>query len=488
MAAINLLGGTYVARSVIANAQRCLNLFPEINPKDAEVPVTHYLTPGLTLLASGPIQAPWRGLYLATNGVLYGVLGTNFYEITSDWGLILRGTIPSKSTPVAMVDNAQVLVLVDGSNVGWTWDWTNLIFAQISDPNFFGGDTVGYADTFLILNQPNTRGFYTSLSNEISFNALYYALKTGFSDQLITLVVNHVEIWLIGQRTTEVWANAGTSGLPYQRVPGVFIQHGCVAKYSAATYNLQLFWLSQDNNGQALVLLGSGYKVSTISTPAVAQAMAKYSTISDAIGFVYQQGTHVFYVLTFPSADATWVYDANTGLWHEECSIDQNGVEHRVRGNCTAFAYGQNIVGDWQNGNLYALDINNQTENGNPIIRRRGFPHIVNDGKLAQHVQFIANMETGQTPAGVGEPTPNTSGPLGEPALEPTIYLRWSDDRGNSWGEPIGQSMGATGEYITRPSWRDLGQSFDRVYELYWSENVNTALNGAYLDAVPLPI
>jgi hypothetical protein len=463
-------------------------LYPEMNPKDAEVPVTHYPTPGLTLLAAGPIQSPWRGLYYATNGVLYGVLGTNVYKISSSWGLTLLGVIPSKTTPVGMVDNGTYLVIVDGSSSGWTVVLSTGIFAVISDPNFLGGTNAQYADTFLIFNQPGTRGFYTSLSNTITFNALYYALKTGFADQLVTLIVNHVEIWLLGQRTTEVWYNAGTPGLPYTRVSGVFIQHGCVAPYSAASYNLQLFWLSQDNNGQALVLMGGSYKVQSISTPALSQALAQYSTISDAIGYVYQIGTHIFYTLTFPTADATWVYDASTGMWHEEVSLDQNGNEHRARGNCTAFAYGQNVVGDWQNGNLYALDLNNFSENGLPVIRRRGFPHQVTDGKLAFHAQFIANMETGQIQNEGGVPWNPTDGMLGAPANAPLIYLRWSDDRGNTWSEPLAQTLGATGESFVRPSWRDLGQSFDRTYELFWSANVNTALNGAYLDAYPLPV
>lgn len=53
MPKIPLMGGSYEARSIIADLQRCVNLYPEPNPQDAEAPFTHYLTPGLTVLALG---------------------------------------------------------------------------------------------------------------------------------------------------------------------------------------------------------------------------------------------------------------------------------------------------------------------------------------------------------------------------------------------------------------------------------------------------
>ena len=51
---IPLVNGDYRARSVIANAQRCVNLYAEQNPKDSETPYTFYNVPGLTSLATSP--------------------------------------------------------------------------------------------------------------------------------------------------------------------------------------------------------------------------------------------------------------------------------------------------------------------------------------------------------------------------------------------------------------------------------------------------
>ena len=155
---------------------------------------------------------------------------------------------------------------------------------------------------------------------------------------------------MIGTNTTEVWSTVGGAGFPFAPLQGVFIQHGTVAKYSVAGWGLQLYWLSRDNNGQAIVVTGESYRARSISTPAIVSEFSKYTTIDDAIGMVYQQDGHVFYLLTFPTANKTWVYDALTDMWHERCWLDDNGNENRHRVNCVAFAYGKVIGGDWQNG------------------------------------------------------------------------------------------------------------------------------------------
>src|SRR4029077_15051879 len=180
----------------------------------------------------------------------------------------------------------------------------------------------------------------------------------------------------------------------------VFIDHGCVAKYSPAVYDNTVFWLTRDRQGQGIVMMVAGYQTKRVSTYAIEAEIAGYARINDAIGFTYQLAGHTFYVLTFPSADHTWSYDIATGLWHEWAWIDSNGAEHRHRANCFWPVNDIGVVGDWQNGNLYALDNRVFTDNGQPIKRVRTYPHILNDGKRVFYRQFLADMETGTAPEG----------------------------------------------------------------------------------------
>lgn len=291
-----------------------------------------------------------------------------------------------------------------------------------SDPGglFAGADRVDFLDTYFLFNSPGTPQFYSSLSLSTSFDplALDFANKESFSDLLITLCVSRREIWLLGALTTEIWYDAGASSIgdyQFQEIPGVFVDHGCAAKYSVAEYDNSLFWLSQDRTGQAYVLQGAGYATKRVSTFPIEYAIGTYSTIDDAIGFMYTLEGHTCYVLTFPTADHTWVYDVTVGLWHEWAWIDGNGEEHRHRANCCYPCNGTVVVGDWQNGNLYALDPTVFDDNGTPIKRQRSFPHLLNNGARVFYREFLADIETGNSP--IAAPTTLVSDQITWPPL-----------------------------------------------------------------------
>lgn len=463
----SLNSGAYMARSIIANAQRCVNLFPESNPPDSEAPVTHYLTPGLTIVSTPPVQLPCRGLYVTTKGDLFSVVGPNVYFV---YGTVytLLGTLSTGTGPVSMIDNGITCVIVDGTTVGFTIDLGTHAYARITDPSFYGASRVDFVDGFFLFNQPGTQEFYISLALSTSFDPLDIAGKSTYPDNLVTLAVMHREIWLIGEVTTEVWYNTGASDFTFGRMPGVFIEHGCAAKYSVAKIGLALFWLAKDLQGQSIVMKGESYQGDRISTHALEQEFSTYSTVSDAFGYSYMQEGHQFYVLTFPTANTTWCLDLATGMWHQRAYLEADGSLSRHRSNCHAFYQGQNLVGDWQTGAIYSLDPLNFTDNGNPIERIRSFPHMAQQGKRIMHRQFIADMEVGS-----GLPLDSA---------DPEIRLRWSDDRGASWGNYSVQSLGKVGTFKTSIQWQRLGYARDRVYELSWSGAVKTALNGAFLD------
>jgi hypothetical protein len=505
---VALTGGAYTARSVIAAAQRQVNLFtePMAEQEGEGSPASLYPTPGLRLLATLP-QGPIRGIKTTTTGSVYVVAGSGVYAVASDWSYTLLGSITlGLTTPVSMADNGLQLVIVDGTPNGWQVTLATNTFAPIIDStgSFRGADRADYLDTFLLFNVPGSPQFQVSDSLAVTFNPLYFANKESFSDQLVSLVVAKREIWLLGSLTTEVWYNTGASDFPFASMQGVFIDRGCYAKYSPAEADNAVYWLSQDRYGKGIVLSGAGYAATRISTYAMEDEMARYAAISDAVGYTYQLAGHLYYVLSFPSADKTWCYDITTKLWHELVWLDSNGVEHRHRGNCACNAYGNVVCGDWQNGNLYVLDRSYFTDNGSPIKRVRAFPHLLADGKRVFYRQFLANLEAGN-PGGdvtlLAPPAPFASEDgffilredgsrlMREPGVRGfgggLVSLRWSDDRGRSFGNPVTQSIGTSGQYVTSLQWQRLGMARDRVFELSWSLPIATALQGAWIDARP---
>lgn len=478
-----LIGGAYTARSYIADAQRCVNLFPEINQQDAPFPTTHYLTPGLIELVTPLSSVPVRCAFTASNGDLFLACGNKVYFIDSTWMATELGTINPGNTPVSMADNTQYVMVVDGSRSGWTIALAGgHVFAAITDPDFLGGDFVLVADTFFILNEPGTQFFYFSDSNGITFNALAIAAKSDYSDNTAGIAFTNQRLWVFGeQRATELWYNAGQSPVPFLQVQGVTVEKALIAPYSMMVLGSKLLWLGRDTQGSGIVYKGEGQDGLRVSTYALEDTIQRYNTLSDAVGWGYQLGGHEFYVLTFPSGNATWVLDLTTGLWHQWAYMEDDGSLSRHRGMCHAFAYGKHVVGDWENGKLYELSNTAYDDDGQTIPRIRSWPHfivglnfqgqpIAADGKRLIYNSFLVEMETGASP------DTTTSDP-------PMATLRLSYDKGKSWVSAGMRSIGATGQYARRPQWWGLGLGADVVFEISWSGAFATALNGAYVDS-----
>lgn len=159
--------GAYQTRSLIAEAQRCVNLYPESNPPDAPFPKTHYPTPGLSVWAATPssVTGQGRGLYYATNGQLFAALGQSIFYLNSAQQWTLVGSMKTSTGVVTMVDNGEVLLAADGSANLYVVDLSTHAFTILSGGQIYGATHVDYLDTFLIFNRPGTNQFYITSSN-----------------------------------------------------------------------------------------------------------------------------------------------------------------------------------------------------------------------------------------------------------------------------------------------------------------------------------
>jgi hypothetical protein len=182
----------------------------------------------------------------------------------------------------------------------------------------------------------------------------------------------------------------------------------------------------------------------------------------------YQQGGHSFYVLTFPTESKTWAFDAATGQWHERAYRTSANELIRHRSNCHVFYDRKHLVGDFENGKIYELDLDTYTDNGDVIYRTKSFQHFVADGKRQFFSSFEADMETG-----VGNADDS----------DPQAWLRWSDDGGRTWSATVTMSMGAVGEYAKRMRRNRMGMGRDRVFELSTAAKAKVVLQGAFIDA-----
>lgn len=471
-----ILGSAYVARSVNAADARMVNLFPEIVPEGGKEPAFLNRAPGLRLLATvgaGPIRGLW-----AFGGYMYVVSRDKLYKVDSSYNATELGTIAGTG-PVSMADNGATL-FVAANGPSYTYFSLTGDFRQITDAEFEGAVTVGYLDGYFVYNIPDTQrlAIVSSLTTTgyiypLVFDATEFASAEGSPDKIEGLIVDHREVWVFGNNSVEVWYNSGNADFPLSRIQGAFNELGCAAAYSLAKMDNSIFWLGQDARGQGIVYRANGYTGQRISTHAVEWQIQQYSDISDAIGYTYQQEGHSFYVLTFPSANKTWVYDASTQAWHERAGFAA-GEFTRHRSNCQVFFNGETIVGDYENANLYAFDLDVYADNGATqkwLRSWRALPTGQNNLNATAHHTLQIDMESG---------TGLNSGQ----GSDPQVILRWSDDGGHTWSNEHWMSMGKIGEYYRRAIRRRLGMTEklrDRVYEISGTDPVKIVIMGAEL-------
>jgi hypothetical protein len=469
--AFPFIGGAYTARSKAFDAQRCVNLYPEVSesgPAPSKNVASLIGTPGRvrwSTLAGGGV----RGLQRFSAAVGVGVVGGNIYRLDTAGNGTLIGTAPDDGLPVSMDTNGS-LVFITTTQGSVAINPLTGASVSVSTPS----TSCGFVDGRIVLSNLNTGQFvYTGLYNS-TVDPLNFETAEGAPDNLLSLAVVHREVWLFGEYTTEIFGPTGDSNTPFARIGNAFIETGIAAPRSVGKMDNTVYWLSADKQGQGVVVRAVGYEPQRVSTHAIEYAIASYSRIDDAVAFTYQQEGHNFYQLTFPTAGKTWVFDSRSGLWHERAyRRPTDGGLEQVREQCQMSFAGKILVGDRNLPRIYALDLNTYTDDGDPILRLRSCPHLWAAGARQSFYALELLLETG-----VGDGTTGQGG-------DPQARLRWSDDGGVSFGSrEMWAPMGKIGERQRRVRWRRLGSSIDRVFEVAITDPVRVCMIGATANVV----
>jgi len=466
-------------------------------------------------LASGPLNSSTVGAKFTAS-----ISGTTM-TVTA----VASGTIYLGQTIQGTGDTAGTIVSAFLTGTGGTGTYTvsasqtiasetmyglNFSVLPNNDGAFTGANSVDIVDNYFVYNNPGTQQWGSSdLLSTIS-SSTSYAFKDGAPDKLVALIVDHREVYLMGEASSEVWTDVGAVPFPFQRIPGTSTQQGIVAQFSLVRLGNSFAYVSRNNRGQGQIMQMEGYIPKRISTHAVEATLAN-QYISDAISWTYQLEGHEIYVTSFPSLNLTWAYDSTTEMWHKWLYTADDGSYQRHRGNCSAVFQGLVMVGDYENGKIYSLDKQNYTDNGQNIRRLRRAPHLVSDFQR----QYFDELQI-QFQPGVGTTGLSTSngdiyvglnyviypdatfliGPLQSFVIGqqvsvttnitttlPQAMLRWSNDGGSTWSREYWVSIGQLGKYRNRAIWRRLGTARDRIFEVSITDPVNAVIISANLKA-----
>lgn len=454
-----ILGLGNEAKSSVVSAQQRLNVYFEPRPDGDKQAMSAYGTPGLDLFGTLGSYA-WRGFHVA-NGRFFGVVENGLYEVSTTGSITFLGSILTSTGRVGMADNGLQLMIADG--FGYILNLTTNLLTQITSPGYPANTAdVTYQDGYFIVPSDNGQFYVSAILNGLVWDATDFATAESNPDALQRVYATNGELVLFGALTTEFWGNSGGAQFPYTNLRGSTLQWALAAPWTLADYDQSLMGLWRNAQGGLIVGVLKGYDVQRVSNPDVESAWEKLD-VTQATAFSYFLNGHPFYQVNFPTR--SFLYDGLTGLWSDVqgYGIQRHRAEHGKFWPGVGF-----LVADYDNGNIYKLNQDGTSDDGDPIIRRIRGRHLFNESQLVSISSLVVDMATGENSI----------------VDNPQVMLRVSKDGGRTWAMERWESLGKVGEYKARAKWRRLGMARDWLFEITVSDPVKFAVNNAYVDVV----
>ena len=464
------VGGWYSGANPVSAAETLVNWFPSaVETPGGAVTAELLPTPGVRTFATASVGGA-RGLW-AGDGRCFAVFGGTLFEIDIAGTATSRGAVATDGRPVTFATNGdagnQLLITAGGSAYCYNLT-TNALTLVLSGGVVQGGVSDGFG--VVLFDSGVVR--VSALFDLLTWDPTQFLQRSIQSDLWQALLVDpYGYLNLIGSKTGESWSNQAGAVLPFAPDRSGLLEEGIAAPFSLAQAGKHKVWLSTNANGGYAVMAAQGFQARRISHHALERTISGYAVVSDAFGQTYEQEGHAFYLLTFPTARATWVYDFMTQQWHQRGTM-QGGVFGPWRPAFHAFAFGKHLAADMESAKVYELRDDVYTDvDSLPIVRERQFYAGGSENRPVwfHRLEVLAQAGVGLT-TGAGSDT------------NPTLALAVSDDYGRTFGTERQAALGKIGEYGRRCEWWGLGMARGRVYRIRASAGVALRLSAAFQD------
>lgn len=458
---VPLSTGSYVTVDPRASSKRLVGLFSEIGPQTSDLdtkqkspPVYLRRGPGIVGLANNGTGNAVRGINTMA-GITYVVIGPTLYSMVANGTLTQLGTGIAGGNGFLRLSNntACLFILVPGSTIAYTYCPNSGGFAPYLNATFlfYGAIDLNFVDSYFTFLMANGRGFYNDDGQVVSgqgpptFTTLAIFPREFGTDSFIGMGVDHREMTLLGALSSEGYVNAGNPvGSPFASDPASFMQIGLhpLAGYTVVNQDQTIFFIANDRT----VRRKNGETPMRVSNSGI-EAILENADLTGCYAMAPTVGAHPLVVFTLPAISRTLIYDCLTTEWFELQSLI-NSIGY-WRPLCWYNAFGRQLVGDSQSGQVGYLSTLAFTEFGNSTYCLFTTQSIYDNHNRITH----RRLELVITP---GASTSLTTGAL--------ITLLVSDDSGQTWYARETVSLGALGQRTFRAFWTNLGQSRDRVY------------------------
>jgi hypothetical protein len=394
---------------------RVLNMLVEQTATNQYDGVDHIQRPGLTKLMNigpNPIQGIFRqagtfgGDFLLAQGAeLYRVAeGSDTATFIGDFDGTGRFTAAATATRAVMVTDGQA----------YRTDGVTLVDIVMPDDRPAG--SVAQLNGYFIIPQEGSARFYWIEPGQDDPDGLSFATTESSPGNILKIERVGDELWFFKQEGIEVWTPTGDPDLPFQRTPGRNYDKGARSKDAICRFDNSVAWVGNDG----IVYRGDNTPV-RMSTNSIEEQIRKSS---DYLAWSFAFDGHTCYCLTL--TQGTWVYDVSSQQWSQFRSYGYDFWRAHV-GDA-----GDRLVlcGDSETGNVYFLDAENNTDDGEPLER-----------------EVMGGLPVPRTPVRCDSICLYASaGTTPDPNEYPKVRISWSDDL-ETYGDFQDVSMGRQGQY-----------------------------------------
>jgi hypothetical protein len=486
--------GNYTSQNPLMDAEQLFNWYNEqVESPGGRTQFGLMPAPGLKFFCLLAPNLPSTRGACTVNGRTFWVAGTHLFETLANAAVADYG--PASAPNNNIIDDGLPVTMVAGGATGGAYPSqllicsggtltvfslvTNSYVAIAGQPN--GVLMVDYLDGFFIALTNANDFFVSNAEDATNWPGLSVSQVSVYSDALLSLIATNRLLWVFGGKRAVAYYNAGNPVFPFSVANGGFMEVGIAAQFSVVRVALAsgttVCWLGGDERGAGVAFAANGFIPQRISDHAFEYWMSQ-NVISDAQGLAMQDQGHNFYVLRFPTANATWAYDLDLGFWHRRSSLIAGQQQaHRMR--CHTYNFGQHLVGDYASGTVYSMNVSYFSEMlspvlSMPIIRTRIGPTVSTESKWTFIDEFQVDFETG-----MGPQPPLLDG-FGKPR-DPYAMLSVSKDFGKTWAINAQIACGQAGEFKTRAVIRRLGKARQWTFRVTVSDAIKWGISDAFI-------
>lgn len=363
--------------------------------------------------------------------------------------------------------------MANGGEILYT-DGTTLYKIRDTDSDVPSGVAqIAWIDGYLLAINGTNKFYYSAVNEPLSWTATDFATATGSSDIIKSILIKNREIYLLGQRTFEIWINDGEN--PFSRVQSGFYDNaGMVASDSIIATKTSLYWLDDKRhvvqfNGRSIEAIPSYYD----------KEIQRISQVQDCLADYLEILGRKFLIFNFKIAERTIVYDIELNQFYEWRT--KTGEDEYKNLLFSHFVYIEEwniiVAGHQRNEFLFSIDPLNilYTDDGTEdypaneikVVRRTGHLNFGTHNKKRGH-KISLRLKRGQSESAT------------------SLILKINDDN-KGFGNEVEVNLGEYGDLEIIRDIRQRGIFKTRQYEFYATDNTKISFGEAfqYLEVLP---